>query len=305
MNKANAQSLVFFGTGQTSLDALRTLSEEFEIEAVITKPDDTRHSKARPSEVAAWARQNAISVYKPTNKQELSTLVAEKKFHSQLGVVLDYGVIIPEDVIDSFEHGIVNSHFSLLPAWRGADPIRAAILHGDAVTGVTIMLIVPELDAGPILSWAEVSLDDTTNAIDLRNQLSELNCALLPETIRLYLSGDIEAVQQDEVAATFTTKTHKEDGLLNPNLHAKQLVRQINAFIGWPKSYFDWNDNKVVITKALASTHAAPLGTLSADTNKLYFGCKDGSLEIVEIQPAGKKPMDARSFINGYKNLLH
>ncbi len=304
MNKANAQSIVFFGTGQTSLDALKTLAEEFVIEAVITKPDSTKHSKARPTEVAAWARQNAISVYKPAGKKELSTLVADKQFRSSIGVVLDYGVIIPEDVIDSFEHGIVNSHFSLLPSWRGADPIRAAILHGDEVTGVTIMLIVPELDAGPILSWGEMPLNDSTNAIDLRTQLSEINCALLPETIQLYIAGDIELMQQDETAATFTTKTQKEDGLLDPSLSPQELLRQINAYAGWPKSYFDWNDNQVVITKALSSAHNAPEGTLSVDNGKLYYGCQGGSLEIIEIQPAGKKPMDSKSFINGYKNLL-
>lgn len=304
MNKTHAQPIVFFGTGQTSLDALKTLAEEFEIEAVITKPDGTNHSKARPTEVAAWARQNAISVYKPANKTELSALVAEKQFRSSIGVVLDYGVIIPKDVIDSFEHGIVNSHFSLLPAWRGADPIRAAILHGDSTTGVTIMLIVPELDAGPILSWGEIALNDSTNAINLRNQLSELNCALLPETIRLYVGGDIEPMQQDETVATFTTKTQKENGLLDPSLTPQELLRQINAYAGWPKSYFTWNNSQVVIAKAIASAHNAPEGTLSVDNGKLYYGCKDGSLEIIEIQPAGKKPMDSKSFINGYKNLL-
>ncbi len=304
MNKSNAQSIIFFGTGQTSLDALKVLSEKFTIEAVITKPDTTVHNKAQPTAVAAWARTNAISVYKPANKSELSALVAEKKFRANIGVVLDYGVIIPADVIDSFEHGIVNSHFSLLPTWRGADPIRAAVLHGDSVTGVTIMLIVPELDAGPILSWGEVALTDATTAIELRAELSELNCALLPETIQLYLDGSIEPIAQDTESATLTTKTRKEDGLLNPSLTAHELIRQINAYLGWPKSYFEVNGNLMVITKAKASDYSTDPGTLSTHNGKLYFGCNGGSLEIQEIQPAGKKPMDAQSFINGYKNLL-
>ncbi len=304
MSTSNTQSLVFFGTGQTSLDALKSLAESYHIEAVITKPDVTKHSTARPTEVAQWARQNAISVYKPATKAELSALTSEKQFNSSLGVVLDYGVIIPSDVIDYFAHGIVNSHFSLLPAWRGADPIRAAILNGDSTTGVTIMLIVPELDAGPILSWAETPLDTNTDAIELRATLSELNCALLPETIKLYLDGSIEPIAQDDGSASFTTKTRKEDGLLNPNLTAQELVRQINAYVGWPKSYFSFHNSQIVISKAAVSDHTAPQGTLSVDNGKLSFGCKDGSLEVIEIQPAGKKPMDAKAFINGYSNLL-
>jgi len=305
MSKKSSQPIVFFGTGQTSLDALQVLSETFEIEAVITKPDTLRRDgKPQPTLVAAWARKHAISVYKPKSKVELSRLIADKHFRSSVGVVLDYGVIIPQDVINSFENGIINSHFSLLPKYRGANPIRTAILNGEKVTGVTIIKIVAELDAGPILTWAETALDEATNAIDLRDQLSLINCGLLPETLKLYIAGNIAEIDQDPENASFTTKTQKEDGLLDPSKLPSQLSRRVHAYVGWPKSYFELNNQTIVIIDAQPSDQVAELGKLSVQNNKLYYGCTGGSLEIIQIQPAGKGTMDAQSFINGYKNLL-
>jgi methionyl-tRNA formyltransferase len=302
MIKKTSQSLIFFGTGNTSLDALKSLSEEFEIEAVITKPDSQdRAGKPKPTVVADWARKHAISVYKPASKTELSVLIKEKNFRSQVGIVLDYGVIIPQDVIDSFKYGILNSHFSLLPKYRGADPIRASILEGDRVTGVTIIKIVAELDAGPILTWAETDLRPETNALQLREELSSINQGLLAETIKLYLDKSIEPIAQDDEQASFTSKTTKEDGLIDPSKIPSQLVRRIKAYTGWPKSYFTQDGKTYVIINAKESEVTAEQGRLSVIDGKLYFGCAVGSLEISQIQPSGKATMDAQSFINGYK----
>ncbi|MBA3678850.1 hypothetical protein H0W80_01475 [Candidatus Saccharibacteria bacterium] len=298
-------SLVFFGTGQTSLDALIALSNEFTIESVITKPDTkTSSGKVQPTLVAQWAHDNSVPYYKPKDKAELSTLVAQKKFSSPVGVVLDYGIIIPEDVIDYFEYEIINSHFSLLPQYRGADPIRAAILGGDKTTGVTIMQIVPELDAGAILSWNEYTIPPSITEPDLRVALSEINCAILPETLKLYLAQELTPIAQDVSAITHSKKVKKENGLLDPSETAVNLERQVRAYITWPKSYIVAQNTQIVITQALVSSEKMPQGKLSVSNKKLYFGCKNGSLEIFELQPASKKSMDAQGFINGYKNLL-
>lgn len=297
--------IVFFGTDKTSLDALKALTEQFAIEAIITKPDSKNSSaKPTPSHISNYAVNHRIPCYKPINKAELSQLFRAQQFQSQLGVVLDYGIIIPEDVINSFELQIINSHFSLLPQYRGADPIRSAILNGDTTTGVTIMKIVPELDAGPILTWSELIIEPTLNAIDLRTKLSELNCSLLPETIKMYVNGVVEPVSQDDSTATFTSKVEKQDGILNPSKLPAQLEREVRAYVGWPKSYFEWQNRQVVITEAKVSDIEAKFGTLSVVDKKLYFGATAGSLEIQKIQPAGKPVMDAQSFINGYKNLF-
>jgi methionyl-tRNA formyltransferase len=305
MSKPSTQSVVFFGVGQTSLEALQALAETFEIEAVITKPDGIdRSDKPKPTVVADWARKHAVSAYKPAGKAELSKLVQEKHFRSSVGVVLDYGVIIPEDVIESFDQGIINSHFSLLPKYRGADPIRSIILNGEKTTGVTIIKIVAELDAGPILAWADTKLLKKTNASELRQKLSTINCALLPETLKLYLAGTIEPISQDDNQASFSSKTHKEDGLIDPSKLPSQLVRQIHAYTGWPKSYFEQNNQTYVIVDATESDQTASFGKLSVIDGKLYFGCTAGSLQIITIQPAGKAAMDATSFINGYKDII-
>lgn len=293
-------SLVFFGTGQTSVEALQCLAEDFEIELVVTKPP-SQNSAGKPikNQVQIWAEENKVSIITPSTKSELATDICGIGVKSRIGVVLDYGMIIPEEVINIFPDGILNSHFSLLPKYRGADPIRAAILNGDEITGLTIIRITPGLDDGPILTWAELELDDM-NAIELREKLSNLNCALLPETIRLYLNQELEPVDQDSSQATGTTKTTKEDGKLNPNKTATQLEREVRAYAGWPKSYFGWQGKTCIIHRASVSNTVVSDGGLQVIQKKLHYGCKNGSLEILEIQPANKPKMNAEAFINGY-----
>ncbi len=302
MSKAK---IVFFGTGNTSLDALQALCLDFTIEAVVTKPAvKTSSGRARPTEVEKWANSQGLKVFTPSSRKELTLLFEEHNFESTTGVVLDYGLIIPQSVIESFTLGIINSHFSLLPLHRGADPIRAAILEGDQTTGVTIMKIVAELDAGPILTWAEYELNDEITEPDLRSALSELNCTLLPETLKLYLNGDIDPIEQDVTQVTFTSKVNKENGLLEPTKSATQLEREIRAYIAWPKSYILVQDQQITIKKAIASDIKVEVGKLSVHDKKLYFGCEDSSLEILELQPAGKATMNAQGFVNGYQTLL-
>ncbi len=249
----NRTSLIFFGTGQTSLEALQCLEESFEIELIVTKPPAKNSAgKEFKNQVQEYAEKNDIKVATPADKSELVISLAKQIIRSTLGVVLDYGMIIPKEVIDMFSSGILNSHFSLLPKYRGADPIRSAILNGDEISGVTIIRITPGLDDGPILTWAEHVVGNS-NAIELREKLSALNCALLPETIKIYLSNELEPVEQDESQSSHTSKLTKEDGHLDPNKDPKQLEREIRAYVGWPKSYFEWENNTYIIHNAKVS----------------------------------------------------
>lgn len=293
-------SIVFFGTGQTSLEALQCLSEDFEIELVITKPPASNSAGRKfKNPVQLWAEQNQLDLITPQDKTEMQTLLKSRSLSSSLAVVLDYGLIIPEGVISLFSKGILNSHFSLLPLHRGSNPIRAAILEGDQTTGVTIIRITPELDNGPILSWSELEIGPQ-NALQLRGKLSQINCGLLCETIRLYLDGQLEPLAQDESQASYTRKTTKEDGLINPAKTAGELYRELRAYAGWPKSYMEYNGKPLIIIEASASDVQAPSGQLQAIEGNLHLGCKDGSLLIKTLQPAGKAAMDAKAFINGY-----
>jgi methionyl-tRNA formyltransferase len=298
--KSNNNSIVFFGTGQTSLEALQCLSEKYAVELVVTKPPAT-NSAGKPfkNAVHVWADNNSIPVVNPKNKSELAELLNEVSFESQLGIVLDFGMIIPAEVIDLFAMGIINSHFSLLPKYRGSNPIRTAILGGDETSGVTIIRITPGLDDGPILTWSEIDIAGF-NAIELREELSKINCALLPETVELYLSNQLDPIEQDEQEATHTHKTTKADGQIDTDKSPNVLAQEILAYSGWPKSYISINDKEIIIIEAKISNLSAPKGEFFVNNKKLYLGCSGGSLEIIKLQPQGKAPMDAQGFINGY-----
>ena len=299
--KSNTE-IVFFGTGQTSLEALQSLSEDFEIKLVVTKPPGLNSAgKEFKNSVHEWAQNNNLKIITPASKAEMIDSISSQSLQDCLGVVLDYGMIIPSEVIDYFKMGILNSHFSLLPKYRGSNPIRAAILSGDSTTGITIIKITPGLDEGPILSWAEIDIDDM-DSIKLRNKLSELNCALLSETIKLYTSGDLELVDQDNSEATHTTKTTKEDGLIDPSKNAQRLYRETLAYAGWPKSYLMHNGNSLIIIKAKPSKIKVTPSKLEVINNKLHYGCNGGSLVLEVVQPAGKAAMEASAYINGYLN---
>lgn len=297
---SSSTKIIFFGTGQTSLEALQALHEQFDIGLVVTKPPAPNSAgKASSNAVERWSKANNLKIITPDGKKELERAFEGIDTKNALGIVLDYGVIIPGSVIDRFPRGILNSHFSLLPKYRGADPIRSAILGGDDETGVTIIKITPRLDAGPMLTWAQVDINGT-DALELRAKLSEVNCALLAETVRLYLAGRLELVGQDEAEASHTRKTTKEDGLINPAKTAGELYRELRAYAGWPKSYMEYNGKPLIIIEASASDIQAPPGQLQAVEGNLHLGCKDGSLLIKTLQPAGKAAMDAKAFINGY-----
>jgi methionyl-tRNA formyltransferase len=298
--KSNNNSIVFFGTGQTSLEALQCLSEKYAVELVVTKPPAT-NSAGKPfkNAVHVWADNNSIPVVNPKNKSELAELLNEVSFESQLGIVLDFGMIIPAEVIDLFAMGIINSHFSLLPKYRGSNPIRTAILGGDETSGVTIIRITPGLDDGPILTWSEIDIAGF-NAIELREELSKINCALLPETVEIYLNDQLDPIEQDDQEATHTHKTTKADGQIDTDKSPNVLAQEILAYSGWPKSYISINDKEIIIIEAKISNLSAPKGEFFVDNKKLYLGCSGGSLEIIKLQPQGKAPMDSQGFINGY-----
>lgn len=301
-NPKTSTEIVFFGTGQTSLEALQCLSEDFDIKLVVTKPPATNSAgKTFKNPVHEWAQKNNLKIITPANKTDMTDQLSGFELHKCLGIVLDYGMIIPSEVIDRFELGILNSHFSLLPKYRGSNPIRAAILSGDTTSGVTIIRITPGLDEGPILTWAEMDIEGM-DAGKLRDKLSELNCALLCETVKLYTAEEIEPVEQDASEATHTHKTTKEDGLISPAKSANQLYLETLAYAGWPKSYINYIGSTLIVLKARASKIKVTPSKLEVINNKLHYGCKNGSLVIQTIQPSGKAPMEATAFINGYMN---
>jgi methionyl-tRNA formyltransferase len=295
-------SLVFFGSGPVAAESLSLLRKEFVIEAVVTKAT---------TEIEMRNAYNDDAVFLVSNKKDLDELFATKNFKSSVAVLIDFGIIVSNKIIKYFEHGIVNSHFSLLPELRGADPISFAILEGKDRTGVSLMLLVEAMDEGPILASQSIELLDDDTSIKLSTKLINLSNELLVDNLQKYLRGEIKPKPQntEKTPPTYTRKLTKQDGIINWNKPAEEIVREIRAFITWPKSKTKLGDVDVIITKA----HSVPSNSpgqkpgdiqIIPEANVLIVETKIGYLCIEKLKPAGKKEMDSQAFLAGYKQRL-
>lgn len=285
--------IVFFGSGPVAAATLNDLLKTFEIEAIITKPRAEHHHGSVP--VLEFAEQHKIKTFVPANKHELSELFRQESFKSPVGLVVDYGIIIEKSVIDYFQNGIVNSHFSLLPEWRGADPITFSILSGQAETGVSLMLINEKLDEGDLLAQEKLAIKPTTTTPQLTDKLIDLSNQMIIKYLPRYLSGGINPYSQPGQTPTYSRVLKKADGEMDINKSAIQLEREVRAYAGWPKSRVKLFDRyEVVVTKARV--------VKSPQDGALVIACADNSyLEIAElIAPSGRK-MDGAAFLHGYK----
>ncbi|HSH18624.1 MAG TPA: methionyl-tRNA formyltransferase [Candidatus Saccharimonadales bacterium] len=301
--------VVFFGSGPVAARSLELLAEHCDIEAVITKPQPPHHKEPFP--VLQIAERLGLKTFTPYGKKELSELFADRPVSSQLGIVIDYGFIINQDVIDYFPLGIINSHFSLLPEWRGADPITFSILSGQKETGVSLMLITAGLDEGPLLAQGICDIPPDATTPQLTEALIGLSNGLLQKMIPEYIAGKAVSAPQEAVAlpghdqVTYSRKLTKEDGLLDFSKPAVVLEREVRAFLEWPRSRTILGGVPVTITKAhVEPKNSIQIGTIWLEDKRFGFYCGQNSLEIDRIIPAGKKEMSAEAFLAGYRQLL-
>lgn len=289
-----SKTIVFFGTDDFSAASLRELiAKGFTIGAVVTKPDSRKgrgRELAKPI-VKQIAEANNIPVWQPLDIRAIAEHV--EKLHDPVGVLVSYGKIIPQSIIDLFQPGIINVHPSLLPLYRGPSPIETAILNGDTETGVTIMQLSAAMDAGPIYSQITVPLLDIESAPELELQLAELGAQELALTLPSIMNGTIQPTPQNDEEATYCQLLTKEQSLLDTEkLTAEQAERHVRAYLAFPKTKVTVAGQPIVITKAhITSVHESPLD----------IECADGRyLSIDEmIGPSGKS-MNAKAFINGY-----
>jgi methionyl-tRNA formyltransferase len=251
-----SKTIVFFGTDEFSAVSLRELlSKGFSVVAVVTKPDSQkgRGRKLSKSVIKEIAEAYGIPVWQPVRVQEIADNIA-KLGEAPLGVLVSYGKIIPESIIRAFTPGIVNVHPSLLPKYRGPSPIETAILNGDTETGVTIMQLSKDMDAGPIYSQVTVQLNDTETAPQLEQQLAELGAQELSLTLPAIVSGALAPTPQDENSATYCQLLQKQDGILDPSyLTALEAEQRVRAYLAFPKSKVTVAEQQIVITKAHVS----------------------------------------------------
>jgi methionyl-tRNA formyltransferase len=308
--KQMSEPIVFFGSGPVAAKSLELLTQDFTIEAVITKPRPAHHKGAVP--VLATAEKLSLPIHTSTNKRELDTLFTSANFKSRVAVLIDFGIIVSQDVIDYFPLGIVNSHFSLLPEWRGADPITFSILSGQAQTGVSLMLLVQAMDEGPILSQAvyDIKADETTPS--LTEQLIKLSADLLRDILPKYVSGETVPKAQEDAAKilqsppkiSYSRKLTKEDSIIDWNKPAGQLEREIRAFNEWPKNRTTISSLELVVTKAHVIKASGKPGERTIEAKQPVIYCGKNALAIDRLKPAGKQEMTGEAFLAGYKHLF-
>jgi methionyl-tRNA formyltransferase len=226
-----------------------------------------------------------------------------QEWNSDAIIVAAFGQILRENVLQLPAFGCINVHASLLPRWRGAAPIQAAILSGDEVSGITIMQMDAGIDTGRIFSQKELTIKENETAIELGNRLAKLGAELLGETLPRIFSGQQSTFPQDDSLATYAPKIEKSMGELDFSLSSAQLLRNIRAFHPWPGTQLNLDGQVIKVIKAWA---VIP-GNLFPGKRGLHeglpaIGTGDGDLVIEELQPAGKKPMTGKAFLQGFKN---
>lgn len=292
--------VVFFGTGPVAARSLEFLSEWADVEAVITKPKPEHHHGSYP--VLDVADKLGLKILTVTDKKSLNELMATRPVQSELGVLVDFGIIVSQDVIDYFPLGIINSHFSILPEWRGADPITFAILSGQDSTGVSIMLLTAGLDEGPLLAYGEHELTGHETTGQLTQNLIDLSDALLKSEVPQHVAQPTKGVEQAATGRdeSYSRKLTKEDSLLDFTKPAVQLEREIRAFADWPKSRTTIADKEVVVTAAHVVEGNGTPGTIWHQGKAFGFYTADKILAIDRLKPAGKQEMTAEAFLAGY-----
>ncbi|QMV50198.1 methionyl-tRNA formyltransferase [Ewingella americana] len=296
--------IIFAGTPDFAarhLDAL--LTSEHEVVGVFTQPDRPagRGNKLTPSPVKILALEHGIPVFQPKSLRpaESQQLVAE--LNADVMVVVAYGLILPQAVLDMPKLGCINVHGSLLPRWRGAAPIQRSLWAGDSQTGITIMQMDVGLDTGNMLHKIECDIEPQDTSATLYNKLAELGPTGMLATLQQLAEGTARPEVQDEALVTYAEKLSKEEARLDWSLSAKQLERCIRAFNPWPMSYFVIDEQPVKVWQAEAlsqQTSAQPGTIIAAGKAGIQVATSDGILNILQLQPAGKKAMSVQDILN-------
>lgn len=297
-------TVVFMGSPDFALPTLKALAGQYDVVGVVTQPDRAsgrgRELKAPP--VKSLARELSIPVMQPEKLRLPEAMEQLRAWAPDLIVVAAFGQILKKDVLELPRYGCINVHASLLPRWRGAAPINAAILHGDDKTGVTIMQMDVGLDTGPMLSQRSIPLTREDTAGSVFDRLSTLGAELLLETLPDYLSGKLTPIPQPEEGVTYAPMLKKEEGQLDFTHDVHELERRVRAFNPWPGAFMDFKGTPLKVHRALVDVGEAVVGQRLIVQNQPAIGARGGILILEEVQPAGKKPMSGKSFLAGARD---
>ena len=297
--------IIFAGTPEFAVPALQILIDsEHEVCAVYTQPDRPagRGRKLTPSPVKALALTAGLSVYQPENFKNPTDLEQLTALNADLMVVVAYGLILPQAVLDAPRLGCINIHGSLLPRWRGAAPIHRAVMAGDTETGVTIMRVIKKLDAGDMLHKEYVTIGAQDTSSDLHDRLSDLGALGLAKVIQQICDNTVVAQVQDESLVTYAHKLEKAEAEIDWTKSAVELDRQIRGLNAWPVAQTLYRGAVMRIWRAmlLENTLNLAAGEVYSDGKHLDVGTGSGTLRLLEVQLPGGKRMEIPAFLNAH-----
>ena len=297
------KKIVFMGTSNFSVPILKSLYQNgYPIVTIYTQPPQKsmRGQKVNKSPIQKMAENLCIGCRTPDslkeNNEEYNFL---KLLNPDLIIVVAYGQLIPKNYLSLSKHGFINIHASLLPKWRGAAPIQRSIMNLDKETGVSIMKIAEKLDAGPVMMQEKINITSEMNAEDLSNKLSALSSKLILECIDEIEGGKAKFIDQDEQKATYAKKINKEEGKINWDNSAKNILAQINSLLPNPGAWFSFMGERYKILKASISEAEGEKGKVI--DNNLTIACKSKSIKVNEIQRQGKNKQSTSEFLLGSK----
>jgi methionyl-tRNA formyltransferase len=288
------------------------MSNKYDINAVYTQPDKKtgRGQQVMACPVKQYAVSQGLNVIQPENFKDQAKIEKLRTLAPDLIIVAAYGQILPESVLQIPKYKSINIHPSLLPKYRGPSPVAAAILNGDALTGVTIMLVEKKVDSGPILSRKEMAVEEEDTTGTLTGKLAVLGAEMLMETIPGWVAGTVQPEIQDESLASYTRMENKDDGKLKWDLPAVELWRMVRAYQPWPGCFTAWKNARLKIIRAIPLPHASTgtkgevIALPRGGPARVAVRTVDGLLGLVSVQPEGKKEMPAADFMAGHQDFI-
>ncbi len=297
-------SIVFFGTHEFAATVLGGLLSNplFSVVLVITQPDRAlgRKKILTAPPVKVLAQSHEIPYLQPEN---LKNFTLPDIPRPDFGIVAQYGNLIPPVVLDWPKLGMINTHTSLLPKYRGASPVQAALLHGDTETGLTIMLMDAGLDTGPILVQEKITINPGDRYPDVENNLAQIAVPNLIKAITGLTSGTIISEPQDNTLASTCGKLDRDDGKIDWQKPATEIYNMWRALDPWPGIWTVWEDKRLKLLEIKPATETIAPGTVATDNKRLYIGCGVDSIEVLHLQLEGKSTMTASDFLAGYARI--
>ena len=296
--------VIFAGTPDFAAQHLQALLDSpHQVVAVYSQPDRPagRGRKLTASPVKALALEHAIEVQQPLSLKDAEAQQVLASYNADIMVVVAYGLLLPQVILDTPPLGCINVHGSLLPRWRGAAPIQRAILAGDAMSGVTVMQMEAGLDTGPMLLKAQIPIAPIDTSASLYEKLAVLGCNSLVEALDGLQSAGLTAQVQDNAAANYASKLTKAEGAIDWHQSAQQISLQVRGLNPWPVAYSDWQDSRlrIWIAHAIDTSSNQPAGTLVAlDKTGLEVACGTGHLKITQLQWPGGKALIQSELMN-------